>query len=313
MLRVSITNPEGEDFQVLVEGESAVIGRSPEVDITVPNALVSARHLRIDAGAVVQDLRSKNGSWSRGSRLQGPVLVEGEAIVLGPDPDRSPAVRVEVLDPDGLSETERGGLTVVPRSAGNAAGEAAGRPTSRNGRWDATLAHPLTKPATAGAIGEGDQAFVIDACLQSLRSLESLMQPIEESTAHDPGRTSVDSPVLEAVEAALARSGDQRARQDLLDVLALQRRRIRDRYYAYRRASTRLVEEIRDQSLAEADLSGRAGVPVWKRALGLRWRHLWHRLRERMDAYDRRTIERRLDDLAQQSAVEGSSASGSRR
>ena len=95
MLRVSITNPEGEDFVVLVDGESAVIGRSPEVDIPVPNPLVSGRHLRIDAGAVVRDLQSKNGSWSHGARLSGPTLVGDSTIVLGPDVERVHKVGID--------------------------------------------------------------------------------------------------------------------------------------------------------------------------------------------------------------------------
>ncbi|MEM1452013.1 MAG: FHA domain-containing protein [Planctomycetota bacterium] len=320
MLRVSITNPEGEDFQVLVDGESAVIGRSPDVDITVPNPLVSAKHLRIDAGAVVRDLRSKNGSWSDGSRLHGPTLIGDGSIVLGPDPERSPAVRVEVLDPDEVPEDALEARTIVSGAAAGWDEPAAVAPVSpnspgprKNGRWDSTVIHPLVKPASVGGAGDGDQAFVIDACLQSLRSLESLMQPLGESTPAAPERSREDSAVLAAVESVMARSGDQRARQELLDVLALQRRRIRDRYYAYRRASTKLVEEVRDQSLAEADLSGRAGIPVWQRLFGMRWRVLWTRMRERMNAYDRPRIEARLDDLAKQSVLDGSGASSGRR
>ena len=66
------------------------------------------------------------------------------------------------------------------------------------------------------------------------------------------------------------------------------------------------------KSLAEADLSGRAGIPVWQRLFGMRWRVLWSRMRERMNAYDRPRIESRLDDLAKQSVLDGSSAPSGR-
>ena len=314
LLKVSITNPDGEDFEVLVDGESAVIGRSPDVDITVQNPLVSAKHLRIDAGAIVRDLRSKNGSWSRGSRLHGPTLIGDGSIVLGPDPERSPAIRVEVLDPEDIPvEALQERTIVAPGRRDEDDVPAEKNHSSRPKRWDTTVIHPLVKPVSVREGNGSDQSFVIDACVQSLRSLESLVQPFEQMSQPDPVRSREESAVLTAVEAVLAKSGDQRARQELLDVLAHQRRRIRNQYYAYRKASTKVVEEVRDQSLAESDIAGNAGIPIWKRLLGMRWRVLWQRMRERMDAYDPARIESRLDELAHECAHDASSSSGSRR
>ena len=311
LLRVSITNPEGEDFVVLVDGESAVIGRSPEVDITVPNPLVSGRHLRVDAGAIVRDLQSKNGSWSQGARLAGPTLVGENTIILGPDAKRSPTVRVDVISAAEMPSAELDGeQTIAVGPDGNGAvrvirtrnGNAPALPAV-GGQHEATMAHPLLRsaPVRQNGASTGSQEFVVDACLQSMRSLEDVMTPTGRSSGESWSeglRSGSGSEIRDAAENALAKGADPGARQELVEALDQQRRRILDRYYAYRRASTTLVEELRDGALAESNVSGNGAIPLWKKLLGMRWRILWTRSRAHLESHGRARIENRLDELA---------------
>lgn len=101
-----------------VDGDTAVIGRSPDADVTVSNPLVSAQHLRIDAGVVIHDLRSRNGTWSRGVRLEGPTLLRNGEVLLGPDPRKSPSIRVEVLDAVSAELPESDEHTLVSLAEG---------------------------------------------------------------------------------------------------------------------------------------------------------------------------------------------------
>lgn len=311
LLRVSITNPEGEDFVVLVDGESAVIGRSPEVDITVPNPLVSGRHLRVDAGAVVRDLQSKNGSWSHGERLAGPTLVGQNTIVLGPDAKRSPTVRVDVISAAEMPSAELdAGQTIAAEPNGDGAvrvirtrnGSAPALPSART-QHEATMAHPLLRSAPVHEDGAStsSQEFVVDACLQSMRSLEDVMTPTGRSSGASWSEglgSGGGSEIRGAVENVLVKGADPGARQELTEALDQQRRRILDRYYAYRRASTTLVEELRDGALAESNASGSGAILLWKKLLGMRWRILWTRSRAYLESHDRTRIENRLDELA---------------
>jgi len=311
LLRVSITNPEGEDFVVLVDGESAVIGRSPEVDITVPNPLVSGRHLRVDAGAVVRDLQSKNGTWSHGARLAGPTLVGDNTIVHGPDAKRSPTVRVDVISAAEMPRAElEAEQTIAIGSGGNGAvrvirtrnGAAPALP-SMGGQDEATMAHPMPRsaPVRQDGASTSSQEFVVDACLQIMRSLEDVMTPTGRSSgaSWSEGRGfGGSSEIRDAVENVLAKGEDSGARQELTEALDQQRRRILDRYYAYRRASTTLVEELRNGALAESNVSGNSAIPLWKKLLGMRWRILWTRSRAHLGSHGRARIENRLDELA---------------
>ena len=70
----------------LVEGEN-VLGRDEDVSVRIDAPGISRRHalIRVQGGeARLEDLGSKNGTYLRGSRLDGPaVLRDGEVFVLG--------------------------------------------------------------------------------------------------------------------------------------------------------------------------------------------------------------------------------------
>jgi DNA-binding winged helix-turn-helix (wHTH) protein len=77
-----------EQVSDLPPGES-FIGRSPGVTIQIPDDRVSRRHARLRvgaAGATLEDLDSRNGTFLRGERIRGEVpLVDGDEIRIGQD------------------------------------------------------------------------------------------------------------------------------------------------------------------------------------------------------------------------------------
>ncbi len=70
----------------LPKGEH-VIGRARNAPIRVNHKSISRRHARIVIGeeqATIEDLKSKNGTYLRGERLEAPaVLTDGDSIRLG--------------------------------------------------------------------------------------------------------------------------------------------------------------------------------------------------------------------------------------
>jgi DNA-binding winged helix-turn-helix (wHTH) protein len=72
---------------VLAEGEN-ILGRHPDAIVQIDQTAVSRRHARISirAGkAVLEDLKSRNGTFLRGRRLASPAeLRDGDEIGLGP-------------------------------------------------------------------------------------------------------------------------------------------------------------------------------------------------------------------------------------
>jgi DNA-binding winged helix-turn-helix (wHTH) protein len=71
---------------LLADGEN-LLGRGLDASARVESATVSRWHARIvlaAAGATIEDLGSKNGTYLNGRRLSGPVTIaDGDAITLG--------------------------------------------------------------------------------------------------------------------------------------------------------------------------------------------------------------------------------------
>lgn len=80
----SLSNPHW-----LVDRASMVLGREDGCDIVIPVRQISRQHLRIrtDGGAcLIEDLRSKNGTWVNGYRLTGlRQLEDGDEIRVAKD------------------------------------------------------------------------------------------------------------------------------------------------------------------------------------------------------------------------------------
>ena len=61
-----------------------VIGRSPECDVVIPDRQVSRRHARLrrtEEGYLLEDLRSKNGTFVNGVPVEEPVLLRDGDVV----------------------------------------------------------------------------------------------------------------------------------------------------------------------------------------------------------------------------------------
>jgi two-component system, cell cycle response regulator len=74
-------------FLYTLEGNEAVIGRSPEVAVSIPDDTLSRRHAcirRDDQGFSIEDMGSTNGTFVDGARVQGSQrLADGCRISLG--------------------------------------------------------------------------------------------------------------------------------------------------------------------------------------------------------------------------------------
>src|SRR5262245_32758269 len=112
MIKVRLLHPGQPDVEVVVAGDSAVIGRDEKCDVVVPEPFVSKRHVQVLKGLVLVDLRSSNGTFVRGEKVTKPVLLEDGLFNL--------AERMDVAVESG----EAGATPTVP---------ARGEPAERDG------------------------------------------------------------------------------------------------------------------------------------------------------------------------------------
>lgn len=88
MEQLSLEIVEGADAGRRVELEAPLtVGRAADADLVLADELVSRRHARVrqrGAGAVVEDLGSRNGTFVNGNQIHGPTrLVPGDQLQLG--------------------------------------------------------------------------------------------------------------------------------------------------------------------------------------------------------------------------------------
>jgi pSer/pThr/pTyr-binding forkhead associated (FHA) protein len=86
--QLSLEIVEGADAGRRVELVAPLtVGRAADADLVLADELVSRRHVRVSqrgAGAVVEDLGSRNGTFVNGNQIHGPTrLVPGDQLQLG--------------------------------------------------------------------------------------------------------------------------------------------------------------------------------------------------------------------------------------
>ena len=95
----------------ITPGNVKTVGRAPRADFVVDAALVSRLHCRLAAGAAeieATDLKSTNGTYVNGARVDRATLRDGDRLRVG---------AVELLVVRAGSELERQGYADVPAQA----------------------------------------------------------------------------------------------------------------------------------------------------------------------------------------------------
>jgi serine phosphatase RsbU (regulator of sigma subunit) len=109
MLRLHVVPAQGEPFDHPLEGESIVIGRSSQCDLTIADRFLSRRHARVfrqETGWVIEDLGSRNGTLVNGRAVAEPTLLtEGDEVQLS-----GSLLQVRAVAPDSAIITRDRGL-----------------------------------------------------------------------------------------------------------------------------------------------------------------------------------------------------------
>ena len=81
-----LVSPENEDLIFSEQGDSIVIGRSKKCNLILNDDSISNQHARIDFdvnGARITDLKSTNGTWVNGEKIEKALLSHNDLIRLG--------------------------------------------------------------------------------------------------------------------------------------------------------------------------------------------------------------------------------------
>ena len=84
MLKLHVTPAQDGPFEIDVDRDDLVIGRSKTADVGINDRFLSRRHARlyrVDDGWLVEDLGSRNGTFVNGVRAEGPTAVAAGDII----------------------------------------------------------------------------------------------------------------------------------------------------------------------------------------------------------------------------------------
>jgi serine phosphatase RsbU (regulator of sigma subunit) len=116
MIKLDIRPADGDRFDVPVDSDSVVIGRSTSADVSIADRFLSRRHARLYREGddwLVEDLGSRNGTLVNGAKISGPTVV-GPGDVIGIS-----ASIVEIAGDGGhrTESTESGTRTILRPAA----------------------------------------------------------------------------------------------------------------------------------------------------------------------------------------------------
>jgi len=129
--------------QFRVSGDRAVIGRSPDVDISLPAKSLSRRHSELEIGdeqVVIRDLGSQNGTFLDNERITEAVLRDGCTLKIG-----RVAFTVHIQNAGAVAIADGGAVArpARPDTAEMEAAEAGADPAVAAQRSDAIDAYPV--------------------------------------------------------------------------------------------------------------------------------------------------------------------------
>ncbi len=84
MIKLDIRPADGDRFEIAVEFDSVVIGRSASADVSIADRFLSRRHARLyrqDDEWFIEDLGSRNGTLVNGSKISGPTAVSPGDVI----------------------------------------------------------------------------------------------------------------------------------------------------------------------------------------------------------------------------------------
>ncbi len=164
MLRLQVSPPQGAPFEVAVDRDPTVIGRSTSSDVAVNDRFMSRHHARLrrsGEGWLIEDLGSRNGTFVNGDRVAtATAVVPGDVITIS-----ASVIRVfEEVAPAALP----GPLGLVP---------------------EASLLRPATELLSMSTalpgVGQDPAGATVRRLAERLRILNEVHQALSESIALD--------------------------------------------------------------------------------------------------------------------------------
>ena len=156
MLQLQVSPPLGDPFEVAVDRDEMVIGRSLSSEVAINDRFLSRHHARLrrtGEGWVIEDLGSRNGTFVNGARVDSPTILRpGDIITMS-------ASVIRVAEP---------GAKPLPGPPGRPSEASFLRPASELLSVSTALPSPLDDPTGASLRRQAERLRILNEVHQAL-------------------------------------------------------------------------------------------------------------------------------------------------
>ncbi|QDV04593.1 FHA domain protein [Planctomycetes bacterium Poly30] len=297
-MQLSITEEGHAPILVRVPGADqspvVTIGRSEENDIVLTQSFVSARHARLFAGSMIEDVGSRNGTFVGGKRIEGPTLLVGRSFSLG---GHALVVEPKLSAEDGMAAAMASAVLSLSREV--AGGSARPGKLVRDDELPllGTLVADDFEKTEVPADSTATDLYIYEA-FQFIRNAERIISKIAGGLTKEPSHHTAlpdaDKNFRQHMAELLVQRHDPATRADLHDYLNKVFEWLYAAVHCYQKAAIAVVDELKGElsrhSLLRTDL-----VPWHARLLGLERSALWDRAESRLEDWTQTHVIDRLE------------------
>lgn len=270
------------------------IGRSEENDVVLTQSFVSAHHARLFAGAMVEDLGSRNGTFVGGQRIEGPTLLGGRGFSLG---GQTLLLEPRFSEEDGMAAAMASNVARLWKEQA-AAGS---RPLNLTRKDELPLLGTLVAEDFEGIQVPMDSTatdLYLYESFQFIRSAERIISKIAGGLTKELSQHTILPDANKNFRQYMAELLIQRQDPASRDALHGYLNQIFEWLYAavhcYQKAAIAVIEELTGELTKQALLRG-APVPGHAKLLGLERSILWDRAESRLEDWTQNHAIDRLE------------------
>lgn len=297
-MQLSITEEGHAPILVDVPGpdESPVvtIGRSDDNDVVLTQSFVSGRHARLFAGAMVEDVGSRNGTFVGGKRIDGPMLLAGRAFSMG---GHTLVIKPKFAPEDGMAGAMASSIAQLWKEGGGSKARGAALVNTDESPLLGTLVAEDFEKTEVPADSTATDFYVYEA-FQFIRNAERIISKIAgdltKELSNHTALPDADKNFRRHMAELMIQRHDAATRADLHEYLSKVFEWLYAAVHCYQKAAIAVVDELKGelakQALLRADL-----VPWHARMLGLERSVLWDRAEARLEDWTQNHVIDRLE------------------
>ncbi len=297
-MQLKITEEGHEPILVVVPSPEVspvvTIGRGEDNHVVLSQSFVSGQHARLFAGTMLEDCRSRNGTFVGGKRIDGPTLLGGRRFTLG---GHTLTVQPVFEESDGLAGTMASSVAALWKDGGGPSTRGATLVTGDESPLLGTLVAEDFEKTEVPKGSTATDLYIYEA-FQFIRNAERIISKIAGGLTKELSNQTVlpdaDKNFRTHMAELMVQRQDPATRAELHAYLNKVFEWLYAAVHCYQKAAIAVVEELK-REINKGALQRVDSIPWHARIRGLERAVLWDRAEARLDDWTQNHVIDRLE------------------